>query len=140
MRRFQTLLIAAGLAAAPVGAVAEPLHKQAPPPQTVDKIERTEVSSKGRLGATVIRLTPELRKHFGAAEDRGVLVASVRPGSAAAAAGLRVGDLIVDVRGRGIDGAADVLSALADARKGQDVTIGIVRDRKPMSIAVKLTN
>ena len=50
-------------------------------------------TSKGRLGVLVMSLTPELRKHFGAAEDRGAMIARVEPLSPAALAGLKPGDV-----------------------------------------------
>jgi membrane-associated protease RseP (regulator of RpoE activity) len=137
MRRFQALLIVAGLAAAPASAVAGPSHDSWSP-QTFEKFEFS--TSKGRLGVMVMSLTPELRKHFGAAEDRGVLVAHVEPGTPAAAAGITVGDIIVEVRGKVIDGASDVLSALAELKKGQHATIEVVRDGKPRSIEATLSN
>jgi S1-C subfamily serine protease len=138
MRRFQALLIAAGLAATPASVVASPSNDSCSTPQTFEKFEVS--TSKGRLGVTVMSLTPELRKHFGAAEDRGVLVAHVEPGTPAAAAGIAVGDIIVEVRGKTIDSASDVRSALADASKGQSATIQLVRDGKPRSLQATLAD
>ena len=137
MRRFQALLIAAGLAAAPAGAAGGPSDDLRSPP-TFEKFEWS--MSKGRLGVLVMSLTPELRKHFGAADDRGVLVARVEPGTPAAAAGIAVGDVIVDVRGRSIDDASDVLSALDEVRKGQSVAIQVMRDGKPRSLKATLSD
>jgi C-terminal processing protease CtpA/Prc len=137
MRRFRTLLVAAGLLAAPAGALAD--EPSRPAPQT--QIERFEWStSKGRLGAMVIGVTPELRRHLGASDNRGVLVARVDAGSPASLAGIQVGDLIVEVHGRAIDGAPDVLSAVSDVRKGQSIDVRVVRDRKPLTLRATLTN
>jgi membrane-associated protease RseP (regulator of RpoE activity) len=140
MRRFQALLIAAGLATAPTGAVAGPSKdsRGQPPQTTVEKFEWS--MSKGRLGVMVLGLTPELRKHFGTAADRGVLVARVEADTPAEKAGIAVGDVIVGVRGRTIDGAADVLSAIADAAKGQTVAVEVVRDGRSMSLQVTMTD
>ena len=138
MRRFQALLIAAGLAAAPASAVAGPSNDSWSTPQTFEKFEFS--TSKGRLGVMVMSLTPELRKHFGASEDRGVLVAHVEPGTPAAAAGIAVGDVIVEVHGKAIDHASDVLSALAGVTKGQSATIQLVRDGKPRSLQATLAD
>lgn len=136
MRRIQALLVTAALAAAPAGAAAGPSHDSS----STRTFERFEWStSKGRLGAMVMSLTPELRAYFGAATDRGVLVAHVDPGTPAAEAGITPGDVIVEVHGRTIDAATDVLSAIADVTKGQKVAIQLVRDRKPMSLDVTLT-
>src|SRR5512147_2865056 len=128
MRRIPALLCVAGLATAPASVAAGPSKDPWSTPQsnTVEKFEWS--TAKGRLGLMVMSLTPELRKHFGAAEDRGVLVAHVEPSTPAAAAGIAVGDVIVGVRGHKVDAAPDVLSALADVTKGERVTVELLRD------------
>src|SRR4051812_35021876 len=132
MRRFKALLIASLLAAAPASAVAGPSNDPGSGSQTIEWS-----TTKGRLGVMVMSLTPELRKHFGAADDRGVLVAHIEPGSPAAMAGIAVGDVIVEVRGQKIEEAPDVRSALASVN-GPTVAVDIVRDGKPRSIQVTL--
>ncbi len=138
MRRLHALLIAAGLAAAPAGVAAGPSPDACSPSGIFEKFEWS--ASKGRLGVMVMSLTPELRKHFGAAADRGVLVARVEPGTPAATAGIAVGDIIVAVRGDKIDAAHDVLSALAEVNKDQEVTIDLVRHGKPLSVQATLSD
>ena len=131
MRRIPALLCVAGLAAAPVSAVAGPSNDPWSQSQTVEKFSWS--TSKGRLGVMVMSLTPQLRKHFGAPEDRGVLVAHVEPGTPAAKAGIEVGDVIVEIRGRKIDTASDVLSAIEGLGKGDHVTVTALRDRTSRS-------
>lgn len=128
MRRIPALLCIAGLAAAPASVAAGPSNDpwSTPQTQTVEKFEWS--TAKGRLGVMVMGLTPELRTHFGAPEDRGVLVAHVESGTPAATAGIEVGDVIVDVHGKKIDAAPDVLSSLADVGKGEHAKIELVRD------------
>ena len=140
MRRSPALLCVAGLAAAPASAAAGPSSDpwSTPQTQTVEKFEWS--TAKGRLGVTVMSLTPELRKHFGAPEDRGVLVARVESGTPAAAAGIEVGDVIVDVRDKKIDAAPDVLSALADVGKDQHAKIELVRDGKSRTLDATLAD
>ena len=144
MRRLVSLLCAAGLAVAPLSAAADPSPNPAPSPPgpapTVETFEWSTVTSRARLGVMVIGITSELRKHFGAAADRGVLVGRVEPRSAAEAAGLRVGDVIVEVRGEGVDTAGDVISALATVKQNDSVSIGVIRDRKPLTLTAKLTS
>jgi membrane-associated protease RseP (regulator of RpoE activity) len=131
MRRIAALLCVAGLAAAPASAVAGPSHF----------IETFEWStSKGRVGVMVMSLTPELRKHFGVPDDRGVLVAHVEPGTPAAAAGIKVGDVITEVQGRKIDGARDVLSAVAGLGKGEGAQIAVVRNGGSQTLTATLTD
>jgi len=126
----------AGLATAPASAIAGPSDNARS--TTIEKFEWS--TARGRLGVTVMSLTPELRKHFGAPEDRGVLVAHVEPGTPAATAGIEVGDVIVEVRGKKIDAAPDVLSALADVGKGQRARLELVRDRTSRTIDATLAD
>jgi membrane-associated protease RseP (regulator of RpoE activity) len=140
MRRIPVLLCVAGLAAAPASAVAGPSKDpwSTGPSPTVETFSWS--TSRGRLGVMVMSLTPELRKHFGAPEDRGVLVAQVAPGTPVAKAGIEVGDVIVEVRGRKIDAAPDVLSAIGDVGKGEHVKLTLVRERASRSVEATLTS
>lgn len=137
MRRFKALLIAAGLAAAPASATADPCPRS-PDHHAFEKFEWS--SSKGRLGVLVMSLTPELRKHFGTSEDRGVMVARVEPLSPAATAGIKPGDVLTEVKGRTISNAGDVLSAIAGVPKDGTVSIALVRDGKTVDVSAKLTS
>jgi predicted metalloprotease with PDZ domain len=125
--------MAAGLAAAPASAAAGTTPDEKPVPTTSDHSQ-----DKGRLGVLVMSPTPELRLHFGSTRDRGLLVARVEPGTPAFAAGIQVGDLIVEVKGRSIDTTRDLISALAPIGKKQKVSIGLLRDGKPVSIEATL--
>ncbi len=131
MRRLHALLLGAGLAVAPSSAIADPDNH-------VDTFESMTVTSRARLGVLVVQLTPELREHFGATKDRGVLVGRVEPKSAAAAAGLHVGDVITEVRSTPVDEAADVIDALASTKAGDKVTVSIVRNNKPLTLTATM--
>jgi predicted metalloprotease with PDZ domain len=104
-------------------------------------IEKLEWSTaKGRLGVMVMNLTPELRKHFGAPEDRGGLVAHVESDTPAATAGIEVGDVIVGVHGKKIDTAPDVLSALAGVGMGGHAKLSLVRNGKARTLEATLAS
>ena len=133
MRRLGAVLMAAGLAVAPSGAVAGPNDTK-----DTERWTQIDAPSKHRLGVLVHTLTPELREHFGAAKDRGVLVARVEPGSTAAMAGIKVGDVIIDVRGDAVDDASDVRNALAKAKQGDSISVQVIRNRAPMTLQAKL--
>lgn len=83
-------------------------------------------------------LTEELRTHFGAQADRGVLIGKVEPGSAAAGAGIRVADVLVTVGGTAVAEASDVRRALGEKKEGEMVPVVVVRERKPLTLAVKV--
>jgi serine protease Do len=74
----------------------------------------------------VMALTPELRQFFGVPADRGVLIAKIEPGSAAARAGIQVGDVLVRVGPRRVTSGSDVIQALA-AQPGERIRVAVVR-------------
>jgi S1-C subfamily serine protease len=92
---------------------------------------------RGRLGVTIQSLTPELEEYFGA-RNGGVLVSSVAQDSAAAKAGMKAGDVIISINGRSVTGSGDLLRELRNLTG--EVTLGIVRDRKELTLKAVLTN
>src|ERR1043165_2903116 len=137
MNKLSAGLVAALLSAAPAVAIAGPDTK-ADPWGHVETFEWSSSSQGARLGVMVMSLTPGLRGSFGAASDRGVLVAKVEPNSAAAKAGIKVGDVIVDVKGNAVDDPGDVIEALSEAKTGDKIAVAVVRDHKQMSLDAKI--
>jgi serine protease Do len=91
-------------------------------------------TGRGRLGVTVQDLTPELAGYFGVKD--GLLVKSVQADSPAAKAGVKAGDVIGTVNGAAVTTSGELIKTLAD--KDGDVTIGVTRDKKPLSLKVTL--
>ncbi len=87
-------------------------------------------SGRGRLGVQLQPLGEDLRRFFGAPDREGVLVAHVEPKSVAERAGLRAGDVVLQVDGKKVDDAGDVVSAIADKKEGDKVAIVVVRDKR----------
>lgn len=90
-----------------------------------------------RLGVEVTELTSELRTHFGAPLDRGVLVARVMPDSAAAKAGLEVGDVIVALGATGVEDGFGLRRAVQEAA-GKEVSVEIRRDGKERTLTATI--
>ena len=82
--------------------------------------------NQARLGVLVLGMTPELRRHFGAPANRGVLIAQVESNSAAARAGLMVGDVLVRVDRRPVRSREDVVQALAAHGSGR-IRLSVIR-------------
>jgi serine protease Do len=89
-----------------------------------------------RLGVTVNELTSQLAGYFGTRD--GLLVTSVADGSSAARAGLKAGDVITSVNGDRVRSRDDLIHGLRDAREGDEVTVGIVRDKKETTVKAKI--
>lgn len=89
------------------------------------------------LGARLHDLGGEEFSAFGVArESGGVQLATVPPGSPAAAAGLKENDLLQSVNGQPIKTSADLLAQLAGLGDGP-LEAGIVRDQKPRTLTLK---
>jgi C-terminal processing protease CtpA/Prc len=122
----------AALSAAPVALADD--QPAADPWSQSETFEWMSSSEGARLGVMVMSLTPELRTYFGASAGQGVLVAKVEPNSAAAKAGIKVGDVIVEVKGVRVDDASDVISALADTKQGDKAHVEVIRDKKRVGL------
>jgi serine protease Do len=108
---------------------------------TVPKLARPEIETLIRpggaaLGITTGDLSPQLAEYFGTKD--GVLVSSVRTDSAAAKTGLKAGDVITTVNGAQVTGPAELRRRLGRIEAGEEFTLGIVRDKKPMTLKGKL--
>jgi serine protease Do len=84
-------------------------------PSTEEQTSRAEA-----IGLTVQTLTPQLAERFGAVPLEGVVVTDVKPGSAAATAGIRPGVVILEVNRSPVTNVADfereIAAASADKR------------------------
>jgi serine protease Do len=82
----------------------------------------------GQLGLALAPLTPELRDRFGLDEStKGVVVTSVRPGSAAADIGLRPGDVVMKVNQTDVTAPRQLIHQIEVARKdGRDAVLLLV--------------
>jgi predicted metalloprotease with PDZ domain len=135
MRRTQALLLAVGLAAAPLGATAAPCSDH---PLSNLPFFKLAADHPARLGVQVTSLTPELRTHLGAQADRGMIIGRVEARSPAALAGLGVGDVLVEVHGQPIRSTLDIAAALAGLTGDETFELRVMRDRQPVVLRTTL--
>lgn len=91
-----------------------------------------------RLGVTLQDLSAPLAASFGLNAPDGALVSSIQPGSAAAKAGLKAGDVITAVDGEPVRVAGDVSSRVGLARPGDKLKLELWRDKGRVSETVSL--
>jgi serine protease Do len=106
--------------------------------QVKDQIVAHGHVDHARLGVTLQDLSAPLAESFGMKSPDGALVASVMPGSAAAAAGLKAGDVITELDGNAVHTAGDVSSRVGLAKPGDRLTLVVWRDKARRDIAVSL--
>ncbi len=90
------------------------------------------------MGVEAVQISKEVRQLLGAPEDAGVLVNSVKSDSGASEAGIKPGDIIVEVAGQKVKNVGTIRRALADKEAGQTVPIVVMRDRKSTTLTAKL--
>jgi serine protease Do len=123
---------------APPAAPSGPRPPAPPPPPARGFFEFDELIGRGsgRLGVTVQELQPQLASYFGVRD--GVLVTSVTAGSAAEKAGVKAGDVITTLNDAAIDSAADLRQRSMRLNDGAEVTLGIMRDKKALTLKGKV--
>jgi len=104
-------------------------------PRTLLVAKRVRGTGVYQIGLGVTPLTEQLAEYFGV--EGGILVNNVRPDSPAWRAGIRAGDVIVDIDGVPVRGALGVINAI-NVKRESDVTLKLVRDRKPRTIPLTL--
>jgi serine protease Do len=95
----------------------------------------------GALGLALAPITPEARQRFGLNDEtKGVVIASVRPDSAAAEAGLRQGDVVLSVNQAAVTAPRQVSEQVDKARKDgrPAVLVLIARGGAQQFVAVPL--
>jgi serine protease Do len=111
---------------------------------TVGELKDEEVVAsapeKGELGMTVQRLTPQIAESLGLEKAEGVVVSAVDPGSAADEAGIRRGDVIVEIDRKPIRGLDEYKKAVAGIRKGKGVLLLVRRGESTLFLALKPQN
>jgi serine protease Do len=86
-----------------------------------------------QIGVGVMPLTKQLGDYFGIADGNGLLISTVRDNSPAAKAGLKAGDVIVEVDGKQVKGDFDLVRTLNEKKDG-DIELTFVRDRNRQTV------
>jgi serine protease DegQ len=104
---------------------------------TAQLVEYGEVR-RGRLGVGIQDVTPDLAKALRLGVEAGAIITQVEPDSSASRGGVRVDDVVVELDGAKIVGAADLRNAIGLTPVGTDVSIGLVRDGRRQTIKLKV--
>ncbi len=97
------------------------------------------LSPRPFLGVEASNLTPELREHFGAPGDAGVMLSKIIGDSAAEAAGLAVGDIVTHIDGEEVSSISHLGRAVRGKQGGDPVEIEYWREGRQISTTATLT-
>ncbi|MFT4096603.1 MAG: trypsin-like peptidase domain-containing protein [Rhodoblastus sp.] len=103
----------------------------------VDNVLKTGKPNFGWLGATGQSLTAQMGRAAGVSADKGVIVSSLMPNGPAARAKLEVGDILVKLGDRPIEGTSSLNRAVARSA-GQTLPMELFRDGARMTVPVAI--
>ncbi|PPU01038.1 Do family serine endopeptidase [Xanthomonas arboricola] len=104
----------------------------------VEQLVTKGVVVRGTLGLETQNLTQQMLQGLGVDSLRGALVTRVLPGSAAAAAGVQPGDVVVAANDQRVDSAEALHNYEGLQAVGSAVRLEIRRDGKPLTLTAKL--
>jgi serine protease Do len=91
-----------------------------------------------KLGIEYMELGEQLAGYFKLSGQSGVLVTAVDADGPAARAGIKAGDVILELAGEAIDDASDLRRTVAKAEGGSEVAIKVQRDGRPVELKATL--
>ncbi len=112
-------------------------------PVNVAKKVAHDLANKGKvvragLGATVQSLDYKIAKSFGLDSTEGALLSAIQPGSAAAKAGLKPGDIVVELDGSPVRSASEMIARLYTKSAGDAVKLTVLREKRRYKMDVTL--
>jgi Do/DeqQ family serine protease len=93
---------------------------------------------RGMLGVGIQPVTAELAASLGLKETRGVLINSLTSGGPAEKAGLKSGDVILQLNGKDVNDPNTLRNEIAAAGPGTEVTLTLLRDGRQQQVRVRL--
>ena len=103
-----------------------------------EQIRKNGRVRRGDIGVRAQTITPVLAAGLSLTRDYGVMLADVLPGSSAARAGLRPGDLVVAVDAKPVENGRQFQLSLYRHVAGDVVALEILRAGKPVTVTVAM--
>jgi serine protease Do len=114
--------------------------KQVSLPITVGELQDNEIvasSEESELGLTAQPVTPDIAQSLGLERAEGLVISSVKPGSAAEEAGLRSGDVIIQVNRRPVKNIEEYNREITRSERGKPVLFLVRRGQSSLFLALK---
>lgn len=106
--------------------------------QIMDQIIKHGSVTRGWIGVEVQDLTPELAESFKLPSTDGALIAGILKGGPADLAGIKPGDVLIDVNGKPIKDSTSLLRLIAAQTPGQLAKLKLLRRTKEIVATVKI--
>lgn len=107
--------------------------------EVVDQLRTKGHVSRGWLGILIQDVTRELAESFGMSRPVGALVARVLPDSPAEAAGIQVGDIIVEYNGRPVESSSALPPMVGATAVDSDAEVKVMREGEERTLKVTIS-
>jgi serine protease Do len=104
----------------------------------MDQIMKNGKVTRARLGILPQDVTPTIARQFGVKDSQGALVGEVEANSPASRAGLKTGDIILEVDGHSVYDANQLRNMISSMRPDSNVNLKIWRDGAQRTLPVTL--
>jgi serine protease Do len=112
----------------------------------INKIRKVvaDLRKKGKVtrdiwkGFDAQNVDARIARYFGLTSITGIIVSEVEVGGPAEKVGLKVGDIILEVNGQRMDSGDDLTQILIDSSAGDMLNMKVYRERKTLSLSLKL--
>jgi serine protease DegQ len=102
----------------------------------LDQIVRSGSVTRGWIGVEVQEITPPMAESFKLSSTRGALIAGVLRGGPADKAGVKPGDVLVEVQGKPVADPAGMLNLIAALAPGQSAKVRLKRQGQDVDATV----
>ncbi|MGE5443876.1 MAG: DegQ family serine endoprotease [Ignavibacteriales bacterium] len=107
-------------------------------PEEVAKSGQGGQQVEQNLGLVVQEISPEMQRRLGIQDSQGVIITNVESGSIAEEAGLRPGDIILEINKKQIKNLDDYRKVIDSVKSGQTALLLVKRDKNTLYVALKV--
>jgi serine protease Do len=112
----------------------------------INKVKKvvSDLKKKGKVthditaGFEVQPVDARIAHYFGMKQPQGVIVSDISAKGPAEEAGLKVGDIILEVNGEKVNADSDILAVMVELSPGDILKFKVYRDRKNIEVPLKL--
>ena len=108
--------------------------------KVVDDMMKFGKIKRAYLGVYYREIDDQFAKDNGLSDIRGVYVSDVVKGGAADKAGLKKGDVVVNIQGAPVNSKSEMSEVIGQHSPGDKITVSVLRDGKQMEVPVTLLN